>query len=90
MFLKYSKLQSKVVAHAVLASLAFLGFFPLGAISIRLLSFPGIVWFHAFCQIFGQVLFTIAFALGVDLAQEFYYVRNTVLADRWSVLTLCR
>jgi hypothetical protein len=81
MFSKHNKLESKIIAHAVLASLAFLGFFPVGAISIRLFSFPGVVWFHTFCQISGQILFTIAFALGVDLAQEFRYVRNAVFID---------
>jgi hypothetical protein len=72
--MKYSKLHKKAVAHAVVASLAFLFFFPVGAIFIRLLSFPGLVWLHGIFQLIGQIVFTVAFALGVELAEELHYV----------------
>jgi hypothetical protein len=77
---KYSKLHKKAIAHAVVASLAFLFFFPVGAILIRLLSFPGLVWFHSIFQLIGQIIFTVAFALGIELAEEFHYVSVSSVA----------
>ncbi len=59
-----------LIAHGVLASLAFVILFPAGAISIRLLSFPGLVWFHAAVQVLAFVTFIAAFGLGAYLANE--------------------
>jgi hypothetical protein len=61
-------------AHAILACLAFAVLFPFGAISIRLLSFPGLVAFHAALQILGYLTYIIAFGLGVYLATQMHYV----------------
>lgn len=63
--------QKMLIAHGTLAALAFVVFFPAGAISIRLASFPGILWFHAAFQIFSYLTFMAAFGLGVHLANEF-------------------
>jgi hypothetical protein len=59
-----------MLAHGVLACLAFVVFFPFGAISIRLFSFPGLVWFHAIFQMLAYLLFTAAFGLGIYLATQ--------------------
>lgn len=56
-------------AHAALACLAFVILFPAGAISIRMLSFPGLVWFHAGIQVFAYAMFIAAVGLGIYIAQ---------------------
>jgi hypothetical protein len=67
--------RMRLIAHGILAGLCFAILFPLGAISIRLFSFPGLVWFHAGLQIMAQIIFIIAFALGITLAREQDLVR---------------
>lgn len=62
--------RMRLIAHGLLAALVFAILLPLGAISIRLFSFPGLVWFHAGLQILAQIIFIIAFALGITLARE--------------------
>ena len=57
-----------LIAHGVMAALAFVILFPVGAISIRLLNFPGLVWFHAAFQAFAYLVFLVAFGLGVSIA----------------------
>ena len=64
-----------LAAHAVLAALAFVLFFPAGAIAIRLASFPGVVWFHAAFQAFAYLVYIAAFALGVKMANDLNMVR---------------
>lgn len=59
-----------LIAHGVLASLAFVILFPAGAIAIRLASFPGVVWLHAAFQIFAYLVYIAAFGLGVYIASE--------------------
>jgi hypothetical protein len=62
--------RTMLIAHGVLASLAFVILFPTGSIAIRLASFPGIVWIHAAFQIFAYLVYIAAFGLGVYLATE--------------------
>lgn len=62
--------RTMLIAHGVLASLAFVILFPAGAIAIRLASFPGVVWFHALFQIFAYLVYIAAFGLGVYIASE--------------------
>ncbi|KAH7082403.1 hypothetical protein FB567DRAFT_105717 [Paraphoma chrysanthemicola] len=62
------------IAHGVLASLAFVGLFPMGSIAIRLASFPGIVWIHAAFQIFAYLVYIAGFGLGVYIAVEDGYM----------------
>jgi hypothetical protein len=59
-----------LIAHGVLASLAFVILFPAGAIAIRLASFPGVVWFHAAFQVFAYLIYIAAFGLGVYIASQ--------------------
>lgn len=59
-----------LIAHGVMAALAFVILFPIGAISIRLLNFPGLLWFHAAFQAFAYLIFLIAFGLGVYIANN--------------------
>ena len=60
--------RKMLIAHGVLACLAFVIFFPMGAIAIRLASFPGVVWLHAAFQIFAYLVYIAAFGLGVYIA----------------------
>jgi hypothetical protein len=78
--------STKVVAHAVLACLSFGFLFPTGAISMRLLHVPGLLWIHGAFQVFTAFLFTIAFAIGIILAKDLDYVRYR----RQQANVLCR
>jgi hypothetical protein len=62
--------RKMLIAHGVLACLAFVVFFPAGAIAIRLASFPGVVWFHAAFQVFAYLVYIAAFGLGVYIASD--------------------
>ncbi|KAI8936627.1 hypothetical protein NX059_007026 [Plenodomus lindquistii] len=62
--------KTMLIAHGVLASLAFVILFPAGAIAIRLASFPGVVWLHAAFQILAYLVYIAGFGLGVYLATE--------------------
>ncbi|PSN74195.1 hypothetical protein BS50DRAFT_10059 [Corynespora cassiicola Philippines] len=62
--------QKILIAHGVLASLAFVIFFPLGSILIRLGSFPGLWLVHGVFQIFAYILYIAAFGIGI------WFVRN--------------
>ncbi|EKG17309.1 DOMON domain protein [Macrophomina phaseolina MS6] len=59
-------------AHAVLACLAMVIFFPAGAISIRMFSFPGLLWFHGGLQVFAYAMFTAAVGIGIYIGQGEY------------------
>jgi hypothetical protein len=69
-----SGFDKKLIAHGIMACIAFAILFPFGAISIRLFSFTGIVWFHAGLQIFTTLLFIVALVLGIQLASTLGYV----------------
>lgn len=58
------------IAHGVLASLAFVFFFPVGAIVVRIIPGRLAVWAHVAIQMFAYVLFIIAAGLG------FYMLRK--------------
>ena len=70
------KQRRMLIAHGVLACLAFVILFPFGAIAIRLASFPGLVWFHAAFQVFAYIVYVIAFGLGVYIAGEMELVSS--------------
>jgi hypothetical protein len=57
--------QKMIVAHGILASLAFVILFPVGAIAIRLGSFRGAWLIHGLFQLFAYIVYTAAFGLGV-------------------------
>jgi hypothetical protein len=65
-----SNAKMMLIAHGTLAALAFVIFFPSGAIAIRLASFSGVVWFHAAFQAFAYLVYIAAFGLGVHIAKE--------------------
>ncbi|KAF2032415.1 hypothetical protein EK21DRAFT_110087 [Setomelanomma holmii] len=62
------------LAHGALASVAFVALFPMGAIAVRLASFPGIVWIHAAFQVFAYLVYIAGFGLGVYIAVEGDYL----------------
>ncbi|PIB01261.1 hypothetical protein CB0940_00125 [Cercospora beticola] len=61
--------STKVIAHAVLATVAFGFLFPAGGILIRLASFRGLWVIHAVWQLLAYVLYIAAFGLGVWLVR---------------------
>lgn len=65
-----SSMKKRLAAHGILASLAFVIFFPAGAIAIRLASFPLVVAFHAVFQVFAYLVYIAAFGLGVTMAND--------------------
>lgn len=66
-----------LLAHAVLACLAFVALFPAGGILIRLAAFRGLVWAHAALQTLAYTLYIVAFGLGVWLAHHGGYLTQT-------------
>ena len=57
-----------IIAHGVIMSTAFVLFFPIGAVLIRLFSFPGLVWVHAATQGFAYLVAVVGLGLGVYIA----------------------
>jgi len=60
--------STMIIAHGVLMSLAFLILFPFGAMSLRLLSFPGLVWLHAGTQLLAYTVAIAGMGLGIYIA----------------------
>jgi hypothetical protein len=56
------------MAHAIMAPIAFVLFFPFGAMAIRMLSFRGIVWFHAGWMVFTYIVVLASMGMGVWMA----------------------
>lgn len=69
-------INETLIAHAVLASLAFVIFFPIGAILIRLASFRGLWLIHGLFQLFAYLTYTAAFGLGVHMIRTVNSVVN--------------
>ncbi|KAF1835840.1 hypothetical protein BDW02DRAFT_266808 [Decorospora gaudefroyi] len=57
--------QKLIIAHGILAALAFVLFFPIGAILIRLGSFRGVWIVHGVFQLFAYFVYIAAFGIGV-------------------------
>jgi len=62
------KAEAIRLAHGVIACLAFVIFFPLGAIFMRILPGRLSIIVHALFQLFAYVLYIIAFGLGIWMA----------------------
>ena len=62
--------RQALLAHGVLASLAFVVLFPLGSILIRLGSFRGAWLVHGVFQILSYLVFTAAVGIGIWMAQQ--------------------
>lgn len=60
-----SNYNTVLLAHAVLGPLAFALFFPLGAMAIRALSFPGLLWMHAGWMLFTYTIILATMSLGI-------------------------
>ena len=72
-----AKRHKAVLAHAALMGIAFVAFLPLGAIAVRVLSFRGLIWWHAATQIFAYTLALAGMGLGVWIAiKPDYIVRS--------------
>lgn len=65
--------QKILIAHGVLAALAFVLFFPLGSILIRLGTFRGVWLVHGIFQLFAYIVYIVAFGLGVWMVNTIPY-----------------
>ncbi|KAL8718988.1 MAG: hypothetical protein Q9225_003946 [Loekoesia sp. 1 TL-2023] len=63
-----SKLRNILIAHGVIMSLAWVIFFPLGAILIRTISARNVIHIHSITQSFAYVLAVTGMGLGVYVA----------------------
>lgn len=63
-------MQAIRIAHGVLASAAFVFFFPVGAIAIRLIPSRLAIWIHAAFQVFAFLIYTAAFGLGIWMVDK--------------------
>lgn len=54
--------------HGIIASVAWVIFFPIGALAIRLVKSSNAWWVHASIQIFTIVLVTVAAGTGIAIA----------------------
>lgn len=67
--------QKLLIAHGVMACLAFVILFPSGAILIRLASFPHLAWVHGAFQIFAYLVYIAAAGIGIYMARFLRLVR---------------
>lgn len=74
-----NKAKAVQLAHGIMASLAFVIFFPIGGIIVRVFKVGNPVWIHAGTQAIGWLLFIAAFGLGCYLAQELSLVSLSLL-----------
>ncbi|MCJ1285565.1 hypothetical protein MMC26_004906, partial [Xylographa opegraphella] len=58
----------RVMAHGIIMSLAFLIFFPFGALTVRFLSVKATVWIHASLQLFAYAFAIAGMGIGVWLS----------------------
>lgn len=73
----YQKANNIILAHGVLASLAFVALFPTGGILIRIASFTGLIWVHAACQLLGYLIYIVALGLGIYYATQMNLIGNS-------------
>ncbi|KXT14681.1 hypothetical protein AC579_6396 [Pseudocercospora musae] len=64
-----------ISAHGALASLAFVGLFPIGGILIRIANFTGLIWVHAVMQAVAYLIYIVAFGMGAYLMSQ---LRNSI------------
>lgn len=58
------------LAHGIMASVAWVVFFPLGSVALRLIKTRNSIWIHAGIQGFSIALLTAALGTGILLAQR--------------------
>jgi hypothetical protein len=64
----FAKYPAILKAHGIIMPVAFVLMFPIGAIAIRTLSFPGLIWVHAGWMVLTYLLAIAGMALGIWLA----------------------
>jgi protein-S-isoprenylcysteine O-methyltransferase Ste14 len=67
--------QPIVKAHGIIGCIAWVIFFPLGAVAIRLLSTPKAWLVHATIQVFGYMLVIVNAGLGIWMGMDTHQVR---------------
>ncbi|KAF3033115.1 hypothetical protein E8E11_000644 [Didymella keratinophila] len=72
-----------LLVHGIFASLAFLVFFPVGAIIMRLGNFTNVVAVHVATQIFAWLLFITAFGLGL-----YYGITGNYMSEAHPIIGL--
>jgi hypothetical protein len=65
-----------LLAHGVIACIAFVALFPIGGILIRVASFSGLLWLHAALQGFAFLFYIVAFGMGVYMATTLNLMNN--------------
>ena len=70
-----TRTRNIIIAHGVLMSLAFVIFYPLGAVLIRVLGGKGAIQIHAGTQAFAYILALAGFGMGVWIAKNIGAVR---------------
>ena len=60
--------NNMLLAHGVVACIAFVALFPIGGILIRVANFTGLLWVHAALQGFAFLFYIVAFSMGVYIA----------------------
>ena len=61
----YAIVGKATIAHGTIMGLAFVLFYPSGAMIIRLSSFPGVVWVHVGIQLFAYLFALAGLGLGI-------------------------
>ena len=79
-----STLEDNIIrAHGLLGSIAFVLFFPIGGIAMRVFSFRNLVWFHA-----GWMVFTYAIVLACVGLGVWYADRGDYLSSNHAIIGL--
>ncbi|KAK3613198.1 hypothetical protein LTR56_028021, partial [Elasticomyces elasticus] len=68
--------EAVVLAHGILACIAFVAIFPLGGILIRIIDSKNTVRIHAGLQLLGYAFFIAVFVLGIAMAVKLDYLDN--------------
>lgn len=78
-----AKLTRITLTHGAVMGLAFVLFYPAGAMLIRLATFKGVLWVHAAVQAFASVLALVGLGLGVYIGvTPDYQVRDASFPPR--------
>jgi hypothetical protein len=85
-----NKAEAIRLAHGVIACLAFVIFFPLGAISMRVIPGRLAIIVHALFQLFAYMLYIVAFGLGIWMASTIRFSRFSFVSNRSSESSIDR
>jgi len=83
-YANFSRATTLRLAHGILAALAFVIFFPAGAISIRLINGKLALWMHVFFQVTAYLVYVAAFAIGIVLAKQFEFGNFKLVSPSYS------